>query len=323
MKKKIFTALAAATVWGMVCSPVYAGIDESVFENKGEYKVEWSSSGEEGLITITDGSFLGGFVKDKEDEGTIYGSIDIKILGNGDIAAPRLSLIYYGEDWISTEQVIVRTSDHSYTFDVDTTTDTSDGKIYEMCTLVLTDESIQLLEDVAKNTRAAMDVCFLGDREVNGCIVFVKENMEKLYEDYVEAGGLDQDLSIIHEFFPCTVEDLNKDSGNTASTEESTETTLEEALENVNTKVSEWNESDDQTYRYIPMKANEGYYNIILLIQDDTDLTETAIESDVKEVYQELKKCLRGHDISVGIIVAKSAEEIVVMYSEEELAALL
>lgn len=327
MKKKILAILTTAVICGMTYSQVYAGIDTSIFENNTDYDVEIDDFEDTGLISFAGGDdrpsgILGGYLEDKDDKGYIYGSIDIKLIQEGEIAVPRMTLIYYGEDWIFTDKVIIKTNDHRYTFEGNCNTDNDDGKIYEICTLVLTDESIQLLKDLAEGNVSVMEVRFSGDRKVDGTIVFDHDAMEELYEDYSAAGGLDQNLSMLHDSFPCDVKNLTEDSGNEALDEEAPETTLEEATENANSKLSEWNDQKLNSYQYIPMKSNEGFYNVILLAGEDADLTDDAIESTVKEVYDGLKECFKGHDISIGITVAKSADEILGLYSEEDLAAL-
>ena len=331
MRKKFLTVLTTLAICGMTCSTAFASIDTSVFENKTEYDVEIDDFDDTGIISFVGGDdqpsgILGGFVKDDDDKGYIYGTVDIKLIQDGEIAVPRIIFIYYGEDWIFTDKIIIKTTDHRYTFDVTRDTNTDDGKIYEICTLVLTDESIQLLKDIAEGSVSVMDIRFSGDRKVDGTVVFDLDAMKELYEDYAAAGGLDQDLSILHDTFPCAVKDLTKDSSNEDSTEDSseetTETTLEEATENANSKISEWNDKNLNSYQYVPMESNEGFFNIILLATDDTDLSESAVEAAAKEAYDGLKECFKGHDISIGIILAKSADEVLKTYSEEDLAAL-
>lgn len=338
MRKKFLTVLTTLAICGMTCSTAFASIDTSVFENKTDYDVEIDDFDDTGVISFAGGDdqpsgIFGGYVKNDDDNGYIYGVADIKLIQDGEIAVPRITFIYYGEDWIFTEKIIVKTSAHRYTFDVTRNTDTGDGKIYETCTVVLTDESIQLLKDIADGNTSMLDIRFSGDRKVDGSVVFDLDAMKELYGDYVAAGGLEQDLSVLQDMFPCAIKDLTRDSSGDSteestessteeSSEEAAETTLEEATENVNSKISEWNDKNLNSYQYVPMKSNEGFFNIILLATDDTDLSENAIESAAKEAYDGLKECFKGHDISIGIIVAKSADEVLKTYSEKDLAAL-
>ena len=85
MRKKFLTVLATLAVCGMTCSTAFASIDTSVFENKTEYDVEIDDFDDTGIISFVGGDdqpsgILGGFVKDDDDKGYIYGTVDIKLI---------------------------------------------------------------------------------------------------------------------------------------------------------------------------------------------------------------------------------------------------
>ena len=153
------------------------------------------------------------------------------IINDGELAIPRISLIYYGEDWIFTDTVIIKDDEKRFTFEVDAATDTYNGKVFEGMELVLGENGIQLLEQIEKEyerkveeykDETDMDVkelltnYFILDGRLSGSsgdrdFSFVVNSASKIiefYNDFVEAGGLEQDLSVVEGEFPCTVKEM-------------------------------------------------------------------------------------------------------------------
>ena len=213
MKKTLLTLFTTIAVCGMSYSQVYAQIDVSVFENKADYDVDMDDFDDTGEISFVGGDNMpsGTVIGNPDgDSGYISGELDIKIIDDGNIAAPRMTLLYTGDDWIFTDKIIIKTESHRYTFDVDRDTDTAGGKITELYTLVFTDESIQLLKDVIDDEDIMLDFRLSGDRKVDGNLMFLDiDAVKEFYEDYVAAGGTKQDLSEVANSFPCEVKDIN------------------------------------------------------------------------------------------------------------------
>lgn len=122
MKKTLLTLFTTIAVCGMSYSQVYAQIDVSVFENKADYDVDMDDFDDTGEISFVGGDNMpsGTVIGNPDgDSGYISGELDIKIIDDGNIAAPRMTLLYTGDDWIFTDKIIIKTESHRYTFDVD------------------------------------------------------------------------------------------------------------------------------------------------------------------------------------------------------------
>ncbi len=201
--KKWMARLAAVLI--CCCAATAAAevkFDISVFENNPDYEVEFDEMDDTGTITSSDGNVVAGAGED--DDGLILGSVDIKILENQP-PLMRISLLYMGEDWIFTDKVILKPADKRYTFEVKRNTDVSNGKIFENFTLVLTEESIQVIRDMIDSDNFMVKMRLDGDRKVDGSLIFDKEKLTKMYNDYVVSGALENDFSLVKTVFPCTI----------------------------------------------------------------------------------------------------------------------
>lgn len=201
--KKWMARLAAVLI--CCCAATAAAevkFDISVFENNPDYEVEFDEMDDTGTITSSDGNVVAGAGED--DDGLILGSVDIKILENQP-PLMRISLLYMGEDWIFTDKVILKPADKRYTFEVKRDTDVSNGKIFENFTLVLTEESIQVIKDMIDSDNFMVKMRLDGDRKVDGSLIFDKEKLTKMYNDYVVSGALENDFSLVKTVFPCTI----------------------------------------------------------------------------------------------------------------------
>lgn len=118
MKKTLLTLFTTIAVCGMSYSQVYAQIDVSVFENKADYDVDMDDFDDTGEISFVGGDNMpsGTVIGNPDgDSGYISGELDIKIIDDGNIAAPRMTLLYTGDDWIFTDKIIIKTESHRYT----------------------------------------------------------------------------------------------------------------------------------------------------------------------------------------------------------------
>ena len=201
--KKWMARLAAAL---LCCCAATAGaevkFDISVFENNPDYKVEFDEMDDTGTIESSEGNAVAGAGED--GDGLILGSVDIKIIENQP-PIMRISLLYMGEDWIFTDKVILKTADKRYAFEVERDTDVSDGKIFESFTLVLTDESIQMVKDMIDSDNFMVKMRLDGDRKVDGSLIFNREKLTQMYNDYVVSGALENDFSLVKTVFPCEI----------------------------------------------------------------------------------------------------------------------
>ena len=100
---------------------------------------------------------------------------------------------------------------------------------------------------------------------------------------------------------------------------------LEEATADADALLAEWTDMNYNGFYYLPMDSNPGHYNVILLDHSNGEnfsLQKSLVDICAKELYKELSKCFRGHDIKFGAIVAKDADNILFVYTHEDLAAL-
>ena len=166
--------------------------DISVFQNNENYNVEFDEMDDTGEITSTEGNVI--FGGSSDDEGYVIGDVDIKIIENYP-PVMRATLLYSGEDWIFTDKVILKPAETRYTFEVSEDTDVSDGKIYESFTLIFTDESIQMIKDMIDADNFIIKMRLDGDRKVDGTLMFDKEKLTQMYNDYLASGALENDFA--------------------------------------------------------------------------------------------------------------------------------
>lgn len=241
MKKRNLILGMTMAICMMSSITASAGIDMSVFEKNTEiYEIEIDDFDDTGTITLLDdeelydGNAHGLIYKGDEISFSddLYISFDIRIINDGELAVPRISLLYYGEDWIFTDTVIIKDDEKRFTFEVDPVTDTYEGKVYEGMDLILGFNGIQLLEQVAKqyekNLEEYKDEPDPDTKKFNENWVTLRgrlagssaerdftfyiesaSRVAQLYYDFVEAGGLEQDLSAVDEEFPCVIKEMN------------------------------------------------------------------------------------------------------------------
>ena len=201
--KKWMARLAAALL--CCCAATAAAevkFDISVFENNPDYKVEFDEMDDTGTIESSEDNAVAGKVED--DDCLILGSVDIKIVED---LPPimRICLSYVGEDWIFTDKVILKPADKRYAFEVKRDTDVSNGNIIESFALVLTDESIQMVKDMIDSDNFIVKMRLDGDRKVDGSLIFDREKLTQMYNDYVVSGALENDFSLVKTVFPCVI----------------------------------------------------------------------------------------------------------------------
>ena len=203
--KKYFALMITLLLVSIVSVPALAiTFDISPFENNPNYEVEFDEMDDTGEIALAEGGIIFG-TTEEDDEGLLLGDFDIKIIENFPPVV-RVSLLYIGEDWIFTDKIIIKPNETRYTFEVDRDTDVEDGKIYEMFTLCMTDESIQMLQDIVDN-EVSMVKCRLdgSDRDVDCNLIFNTEKLKILLDDYRASGALDNSFTLLKDKFPCKI----------------------------------------------------------------------------------------------------------------------
>lgn len=208
--KKILALVITLLLVSMLTIPALAAVnfDISPFENADKYQIEFDDMDDTGEIRLASGgTFLGTGDEDEDDDGLIIGSVSILILDS--IPVPPFVVVhfsYIGDDWIFTDKVIIKPHDTRYTFEVNPSTDVDDGKIYESFPLVLTDESIQMLQDIVDNDVTLVKTRLVGSERSLDCkLIFDVDNLSQLLSDYKASGALDNDFDTLRELYPCTI----------------------------------------------------------------------------------------------------------------------
>lgn len=211
--KKYFTLMISLVLIFTITVPAFADanttseikFDISPFENSDNYTIEFDDMNDTGEITlIAEDGFAVVSILDNDD-GVVCGQLDVKIIENVPPVL-RASLFYTGEDWIFTNNVIIKTSNARYTFEASRDTEVSRGKVWEYFTLVFTDESIQMLQDIVDSDDHFAKLRLNGSsRDVDGSILFKPELLKVILDDYRASGALDNDFSLIRELCPCKI----------------------------------------------------------------------------------------------------------------------
>ena len=207
LKRLIAVILTCVLLWsGAALAEIE--FDISVFENDPNYEVEFDERDDTGTIRFAEDSertniFMG--TTDDEDDGMLFGVTDIRI-AEGFPPSVRLSILYMAEDWAFIDEFIIIAGSNRYTFGVDCEREIlDDGSIMEAFVVVLTDESIGLLEDIANSDSLTCSYRLSGDDDVDGDIYFVQDSIGYLYESYVDSGALENDFSLMKTVYSCEI----------------------------------------------------------------------------------------------------------------------
>ena len=207
LKRLIAVILTCVLLWSGAAL-VEIEFDISVFENDPNYEVEFDEMDDTGTIQFAEDSertniFMG--TTDDEDDGMLFGVTDIRI-AEGFPPSVRLSILYMAEEWAFIDEFIIIAGSNRYTFGVDCEREIlDDGSIMEAFFVVLTDESIGLLEDIANSDSLTCSYRLSGDDDVDGDIYFVQDSIGYLYESYVDSGALENDFSLMKTVYSCEI----------------------------------------------------------------------------------------------------------------------
>ncbi len=144
-----------------------------------------------------------------EDELIAY--LDYVILPDEEVTTFRLCLSVSLFDAIQADSVIVTVDKKQYTFtDVMLEATEYDGIYMEDYSLILSDVSYPIVTALAKGkSSVTLDVVFenaLDGVSRGGSVTIVSSDVTAMVEQYNELGGKEQDLSVLAEKYPCTVE---------------------------------------------------------------------------------------------------------------------
>lgn len=89
--------------------------------------------------------------------------------------------------------------------------------------------------------------------------------------------------------------------------------------------LAEWTDKNYNYFYYAPIDSEAGHYNVLLLDNSNGDPffdQKDIVDITAKELFHDLKKCFRGHDVKIGFIVAEDADNILYVYTHDDLEAL-
>ncbi len=172
--------------------------DEEVFD------VSIDEMDDTGEIAVKDSgaAFIGS--GDKSEDGIIYGSFDIRIIENFPPCI-RLTLMLISNKNADITKQIFKVGDRRYTFTADCDSDVDDGTIYEMCTIVFTDESVAFVKDIIDNDGKVKFRLDGSKRQVDGTFTMPIEGLKKLYDAYVASGALNNDFIVLKTIYPVAI----------------------------------------------------------------------------------------------------------------------
>ena len=143
-----------------------------------------------------------------EDELVAY--LDYIILPDEEVATFRLCLSLSMFDSFQADEVRVTVDKKCYTFAVKPAITDYDGIFMEDYTLVLSSESFPIVTALSKAKNATtMQVVFVNTMdgaERAGSVEIPSADVKTLLTRYNDLGGSKQDLSVLMDKYPCTVE---------------------------------------------------------------------------------------------------------------------
>lgn len=143
-------------------------------------------------------------------EDDLIANLDYIILPDQEVAALRICLSVSLFEPMQADQVAVTLDGKCYTFSVTPDVSEYDGIYMEDYALVMTSDSMPLMQALSKGkqeqTMTVVFICTEDGMQKTGSISLPAEDVKELLAEYAAFGGDDQDLALIAERFPCTVE---------------------------------------------------------------------------------------------------------------------
>ena len=208
--KRIISIVFIAVMLTMISNLSLAEIqyDISAFDDP-LFDIQIDEMDDTGTIELADskGSAFAGS-GDNDDGGVLIGEIDIRIVEDFP-PVMRLTFIYSGEKWCFVEKMIIKTDASRYTFNVSHDTEMEGSRVYEMFTIILTDQSIKMIQDIleAGSTLAIVKYRMVGsERDIDGNLLVMNlEEIKKLYDAYVASGALENDFTAVDSMNKVTI----------------------------------------------------------------------------------------------------------------------
>ena len=206
MKRLACFVTMIALVLTSVAAYATTAFDISVFENNENYVVNYDDMNDTGTITIAgEGSYFTGETDKFGD--SVTGVIAIVLT---DSLPPTICIYiqYNGDDIISSEKVILKTDTTRYTFTVQSKSDYESGKFTDVSCIAISDQTIEFFSDVATNNTSKVKFRIDGTTDVDGYLYFDPAMLGMMYDDYIKAGALSEDLAIYNILYPCEIKQV-------------------------------------------------------------------------------------------------------------------
>lgn len=201
MYRKLLTVLLSLLLAVSFVSISLAEFDYAAFEKDETFRVSVDPSA--GAFNIAykdaDDEPLGKPVSDGDH--FIFIGFDILML-------PKAPAVMRGQfavsgTLINANQLRLQAGDTVYTLGVDSLPSTS---VYEGITVVFTPESFPMIEEIIRDQIASLKFRLCGDYDIEGEMPVNLESLQKVYELYKDAGGLEQDFTGLIQRYPAQIQ---------------------------------------------------------------------------------------------------------------------
>ena len=166
-----------------------ASFDINAFSDAEVFEIEIDDMDDTGEISLKNGGSVFGTLTFGSKTIIVIGDVDIKITEDFPPVI-RISLLTMGDKACYVDKVILKPSDTRYTLEVSGDREYEDGTIFEVITLVITDQSIGLLTDIISNETGSVKIRLVGTNTMDGTIYFNCEGLKTLYDAYIKSGAL-------------------------------------------------------------------------------------------------------------------------------------
>lgn len=207
MKKVIFSGILVFVVlFVWIGATAEQNFNVSQFTQSSDFYYQYDEMEDSYTILPTSKYNYGDFdVVCYNDGGYSTGHFAIAYMPDYPLPAILTMLVTYsGSTEINATKMIIKVGETRYTFAIPLS-QSSGFQTPEKYNIIFTDQSISLLEDIIESGEEDIKFRLSGERDVDGHLVFNKETLSLIYENYISAGGLNQDFSQVYKVMPVTI----------------------------------------------------------------------------------------------------------------------
>lgn len=200
--KKLLAFAAALT---LLCTTAFAEFDFFALKDTPDAAVYTLPGTADTVVRPMDSHFQGELGEDE-----LVANLDYIILPDEEVATFRLCLSLSMFDSLYADEVRVTVDKKCYTFAVTPEGNDYDGIYMEDYALVLSSESFPMITALSKAKNATtVQIVFVNTTdgvERTGSVEIPSADVKAMLNRYNDLGGSKQDLSVLTEKYPCTVE---------------------------------------------------------------------------------------------------------------------